>query len=199
MQKILCFDFDGTLTTGDTLIGIIRYRLGLRGLVWELARISPMLVLMKFGLYSNHKAKEKLFGHVFGGMAETDFDALCQAYASKSRSRILRPQALDLMAKAQKEGARIIIVSASIDNWVAPFFPLEPKPEIVGTKIETRDGRLTGRFLTPNCYGTEKVNRIKPLLHSPRTEYYIEAFGDSRGDKEMLSYADEGHYKPFRH
>lgn len=199
MQKILCFDFDGTLTTGDTLIGIIRYRLGLRGLIRELVRLSPLLLLMKMGLYSNHKAKEKLFGHVFGGMSETGFDTLCQGYASKNRSRILRPQALDLMARAQSEGARVMIVSASIDNWVAPFFPLEPGPEIVGTKIEIRDGRVTGRFLTPNCYGAEKVNRIKSLLRSPRADYYIEAFGDSRGDREMLSYADEGHYKPFRH
>lgn len=31
-----------------------------------------------------------------------------------------------------------------------------------------------------------------------RSEYYLIAFGDSRGDKELLEYADEGHYKPFR-
>ena len=31
-----------------------------------------------------------------------------------------------------------------------------------------------------------------------RSQYEIEAFGDSRGDKEMLAFADKGHYKPFR-
>ena len=41
------------------------------------------------------------------------------------------------------------------------------------------------------AYGT-------PSLSFDRTQYDIEAFGDSRGDKEMLAFADKGHYKPFR-
>ena len=59
------------------------------------------------------------------------------------------------------------------------------------------DGRLTGRFLTPNCYGAEKVNRIRQLLPD-RQHYYLVAYGDSRGDRELLAEADEAYYKPFR-
>ena len=59
------------------------------------------------------------------------------------------------------------------------------------------EGRLTGRFLTKNCYGAEKVNRLREVLVAPREEYYIVAFGDSRGDKELLAYADKGYFKPF--
>ena len=66
------------------------------------------------------------------------------------------------------------------------------------TQVETRDGLLTGRFLTANCYGPEKVNRLRAILSAPRERYFIIAYGDSRGDRELLSYADEGHYKPFR-
>ena len=88
-----------------------------------------------------------------------------------------------------------MIVSASIDNWVAPFFQ---NVLVLGTQIEVRNGRLTGKFLTPNCYGEEKVNRVKAVLKQPREHYYIVAFGDSRGDKELLTYADEAHFKPFR-
>ena len=49
-----------------------------------------------------------------------------------------------------------------------------------------------------NCYGAEKVRRISVMLPAPREDCYIVAFGDSRGDREMLEYADEAHYKPFR-
>lgn len=42
-----------------------------------------------------------------------------------------------------------------------------------------------------NAYGT-------PSLSFDRSQYDIEAFGDSRGDKEMLAFANKGHYKPFR-
>ncbi|MBF1549999.1 MAG: HAD-IB family hydrolase, partial [Prevotella salivae] len=44
----------------------------------------------------------------------------------------------------------------------------------------------------------EKVNRVKQFLTAPRSQYYIIAFGDSRGDNEMLNYADEAHYQPFK-
>jgi phosphoserine phosphatase len=60
-----------------------------------------------------------------------------------------------------------------------------------------KDGRLTGRFLTKNCYGQEKVNRIKEL-YPHREEYHLTAYGDSNGDRELLAFADEAHYKPFR-
>ena len=94
-----------------------------------------------------------------------------------------------------------MVVSASIDNWVAPFFCHEENGHhlsIVGTRIEVVDGKVTGRFLTANCYGPEKVRRVQALLSRARDHYHITAYGDSRGDKEMLQYADERHYKPFR-
>jgi phosphoserine phosphatase len=88
----------------------------------------------------------------------------------------------------------VLIVSASIDNWVMPFFP---SVQVMGTQIEVNDGRLTGRFLTRNCYGQEKVNRILEC-HPHRKDYHLTAYGDSRGDRELLAFADESHYKPFR-
>jgi phosphoserine phosphatase len=77
---------------------------------------------------------------------------------------------------------------------VQPFFP---DVKVVGTQIEVKDGRLTGRFLTKNCYGQEKVNRLLSL-YPHRQDYCLVAYGDSRGDKELLSFADESHFKPFR-
>jgi HAD superfamily phosphoserine phosphatase-like hydrolase len=96
--------------------------------------------------------------------------------------------------QAQDDGAEVVIVSASIDNWVQPFFA---NVTVLGTQIEVKDGLLTGRFLTKNCYGQEKVNRIL-ACYPHREDYHLTAYGDSRGDKELLAFADESHYKPFR-
>ena len=73
----------------------------------------------------------------------------------------------------------------------------EPVPMILGTQIEEKDGLLTGRFLTKNCYGEEKVNRLLKKYPN-RKDYHLMAYGDSQGDKELLAFADEAHYKPFR-
>ena len=193
MKKIYAFDFDGTLTTKDTLIEFIRYAKGSMALGLGFLRYAHLLVLMKLGLYPNYKAKQKVFAHFFKDTTLDDFNALCKAFAASS-SHLLRPNAIEAINHAIKEGSEVLIVSASIDNWVQPFFPQE---KVVGTQIEVIDGKLTGRFLSKNCYGQEKVNRILSLYPN-RQDYHLTAYGDSRGDKEMLAFADESYFKPFR-
>lgn len=205
-EKIYCFDFDGTLTTHDTLIEIIRYHAGSWKLLWGFLLYSPILVLMKLHLYPNWKAKQLIFTHFFGGMQIETFNCLCKQFA-KSRQSLLRPHMIDLIRQALEARQQVFIVSASIDNWVRPFFDQQGIVglEVIGTEVETHHGLLTGRFSTPNCYGEEKVRRIsqaltitkgeaKPVVVPfDRTHYYIVAYGDSRGDKQMLAFADEGY------
>ena len=198
MNKIFAFDFDGTLTTRDTLLEFIRFACGTPRFLLGFLLYSPLLVLMKLRLYSNGKAKQKVFAHFFMGMTIEAFDALCQDFARTHR-HLLRPEVVRQLEQALSEGAEVLIVSASIDNWVRPFFEGDRSQEsgdrrlhVIGTQIEVTDGRLTGRFLTPNCYGQEKVHRIL-ALYPNRSAYHLTAFGDSRGDREMLAFADEAH------
>ena len=177
MKKLYAFDFDGTLTTRDTLLVFIRYACGTSSFALGFLRHAHLLVLMKLGLYPNWKAKQKIFSYFFRDMSLADFNALCQRFAADNR-QLLRPQ------------GHVVIVSASIDNWVQPFCP---QVTVLGTQIEVIDGRLTGRFLTNNCYGQEKVNRLL-ALYPDRSTYHLIAYGDSRGDKELLAFADEAHW-----
>lgn len=199
-KKIYCFDFDGTLTTSDTLLEFIKYAKGRGRFLMVFLMYSPLLVLMKLHLYPNWKAKQQIFAHLFAGMRIEKFDALCRGFAEESQ-HLLRPKGITLMHEALVAGAQVFIVSASIDNWVRPFFDIRNLKgvQVLGTQIEVEDGKLTGNFKSNNCYGKEKVYRIAEALKSfERSEYEIEAFGDSRGDKEMLAFADKGHFKPFR-
>lgn len=199
-KKIYCFDFDGTLTTSDTLLEFIKYAKGRGRFLMVFLMYSPLLVLMKLHLYPNWKAKQQIFAHLFAGMRIEKFEALCRGFAEESQ-HLLRPKGITLMHEALVAGAQVFIVSASIDNWVRPFFDIRNLKgvQVLGTQIEVEDGKLTGRFKSNNCYGKEKVHRIAEALKSfERSEYEIEAFGDSRGDKEMLAFADKGHFKPFR-
>ena len=193
MRKVFAFDFDGTLTSRDTLLEFIRYACGTRAFALGFLRHAHLLVLMKLHLYPNWKAKQRIFSYFFKGMDLNTFDSLCQHFANDNR-HLLRPEGIRTLQQAKAEGAEVLIVSASIDNWVQPFFP---DANVLGTKVEVVDGCLTGRFLTKNCYGQEKVNRIL-ALYPDRNTYHLIAYGDSRGDKELLSFADEPHFKPFR-
>ena len=199
-KKLYCFDFDGTLTTSDTLLEFIKYAKGRSRFLMVFLMYSPLLVMMKLHLYPNWKAKQQIFAHLFADMRIEKFDALCRGFAEENQ-HLLRPKGITLVHEALVAGAQVFIVSASIDNWVRPFFDIRNLKgvQVLGTQIEVEDGKLTGNFKSNNCYGKEKVHRIAEALKSfERSEYEIEAFGDSRGDKEMLAFADKGHFKPFR-
>ena len=203
-KQLFVFDFDGTLTNADTLIEFIRFACGRTRMLLGFALYAPWLVLMKLHLYPNYKAKQKVFAHFFKGMTLAEFDRLCADFARQGE-HLLRPAARHFMDEVRAEAHGMAIVSASIDNWVRPFAELyfgrqnDGRPIMVlGTQIETDSkGLLTGRFATPNCYGPEKVRRIQAVWPD-RQQYDISAFGDSRGDRELLAYADQGYFKPFR-
>ena len=200
------FDFDGTLTCADTLLEFIRYACGRRRFFIGFALFSPLLVLMKLHLYPNYRAKQRLFAWYFKGMSIDNFDLVCRRFAHHNQ-RLMRQKALDKLREIFHNNETLCVVSASIDNWVRPFFDNISKAShsdfrVIGTEVEVdTDGVLTGRFRTHNCYGAEKVRRVleaMPQLKSNRDDFWVVACGDSRGDKELLEFADEAHFKPFR-
>ena len=195
-EQIYIYDFDDTLTRRDSFLDFIRYTCGSRSLYCGLLLFSPLLILMKLRLYANGRAKERLFTHFFQGMSIRVFDDLCAKYGL-SRADLLLDAARKAVNEVASNGYRIFIVSASVDRWVLPFFRDVPNVTVIGTQIEVENGLVTGRFSTPNCYGAEKVRRIQALLPY-REQYKLIAHGDSRGDKEMLDYADQSYFRPFR-
>ena len=89
----------------------------------------------------------------------------------------------------------MIIISASIENWVRPFFAEFGDRVVVScTKIDVREERVTGQFLTMNCYGAEKPKRLLQTFPLRKT-YRLVAFGDSRGDKELIEASDTGYFR----
>jgi phosphoserine phosphatase len=60
----------------------------------------------------------------------------------------------------------------------------------LGTRLAVDPrGRLTGGYLGKNCRGTEKMRRLDEWVQSRRypTPPVIFAYGNSRGDRRMLS------------
>lgn len=192
MQKrsIAAFDFDGTLTCKDTFLEFIAFVFGRKKLYLTLALFSPILLLMKLGLYPNWKAKQLVYSWLFKGM---DYDNFCNLGDSFSEEikKMKNEEGMNLLQMQKKARADIYIITASIEEWVKPFCQLLNVKGVIGTKVEVDNkGFLTGRFLTPNCYGQEKVSRLL-IVEPERNSYDLFACGDSKGDRELLKFADK--------
>lgn len=196
-MKVYAFDFDGTLTKKDTFLAFIEYAKGYGKTFWGFFLFSPILILMKLRLFPNWKAKQMVFSWFFKGMNINEFNQICHEFADRNQC-IIRTEGWDTIRKALANGEQVIIITASIENWVKPFFKeFGNQIKVEGTKIDVRINQITGQFLTQNCYGVEKTKRLKEVFPY-RQAYELIAFGDSDGDRYLLNEADESHYKPFR-
>ena len=199
MKRVAVFDFDGTITRKDTLIEFIRFAKGSTALYWGLLLHLPWLILMKLHLYDNSKTKERVFAWFFRGMPIKHFNKLGHEFYQTQADKLLYSDAKQQIHDHHQKGDLLVILSASIENWVQPFASALQAEGLLGTQVEIQNNKLTGRFSTPNCYGAEKVHRIKEWFRTSAIERpYIIAYGDSRGDKELLQFADESHYKQFK-
>ena len=190
-RTIAAFDFDGTLTTRDSFPHFIRYATGTPRFVAGFLLFSPLLVLMKLGLYPGSKAKEQIFAHFFKGWEYRRFLALGQAYANALETMRNEP-VINLLKGHITNGDTVYVISASIREWVEPWCLQQGVNAVIATQAEVdNDGKLTGLFKTPNCNGEEKVKRLQQA-EPDRSSYRLVAYGNSRGDHPLLAFADEG-------
>ena len=185
---IAAFDFDGTITTKDTLLDFIGFYVGKIRLIVGLIILSPMLICYKAGLIKNSTAKQKLFSFFFKNVSVNRFNKIGEKYIERI-NLITRKETIDKIRWHQNQGHQVIIISASVKNWIQPWANQMNINVVLSTEIFVTDNIIDGTFSTKNCYGQEKVNRL--LAQYPdRNSYILYAYGDSRGDKELLESAD---------
>lgn len=191
-RTIAAFDFDGTLTTRDTLPLFIIHAKGWRKFICGMLQLIPMLCGYLLGSIPNGEAKQRLFAHFFKGMPYKDFCYYGNIFSDRVE-KVLNFRNFHRLRQHMRQGDSVCIISASIQEWIQPWAKWHGVDKVIATRIETdENGMLTGRFLSPNCNGKEKVRRL--LEEEPdRENYYLYAYGDSKGDMPMLEFADKGY------
>lgn len=195
MKRYSFFDFDGTLTSKDTLPLFMRHAIGLPRTIAAFIYAVPAIAAWKLKRISNSEAKERLFSLGFKGMKVEEFRDKGRTFAEKIQL-IERPEVVAALKESAARGDNTAIVSASMGSWIRPWAERLDFIRVISTEPEVKRGRLTGRFATPNCHGPEKRRRILeayPELETARSNCRVEVWGDSSGDDEMLKLADISH------
>lgn len=190
-------DFDGTLTFRDSFVGFLRFAVPMwKRIVWF--PYSLVVTIAFFArILDNGKAKEVLLRPFFGNTRSDVFNATMRSFGTSMwMNRSIRPELLEHLQNAKGDGHRVVVVTASLEGWVGAWCD-QHGFECIGSMHEVADGVVTGRLASKNCYGAEKVARIKK--YTDISEYsYVEAWGNSSGDKEMLEVAHAAYYKGKR-
>lgn len=194
-RRLALFDFDGTITSRDTMFAFVWHARGplrtVLGLVW----LAPMLVAHRLGLVPSERAKTLLLRHFFAGERRERLVSLGQSFVAHIDA-CTRPEARKRLDWHRELGHDVVVVSASLDVWLAAWAE-HYGVRVVCTEAHWEGDAFTGALATPNCNGACKEERVRAALDLEGYEF-VYGYGDSAGDAEMLALADEVHFRPFR-
>lgn len=194
---VAAFDFDKTMTYHDCLIPFIYYVIGWykTGILLTLSVGTFLFFLI--GKRSRQQVKEALLTRAFAGKPEKELFLKGEMFAKEILPKKIKPEALARLQWHQQQNHRTVLVSATIDIFLKFFAENVGFDDLLCSTLEIDpQGALTGRLSGPNCRGAQKVKRLELLL-GPK-DYTLYAYGDSAGDKELLSYADFSFYRKFQ-
>jgi phosphatidylglycerophosphatase C len=196
-KAIAFFDFDGTITNRDIFWDYLfyRFKIGLSPL--KIVTCIPAFILYLMKVWNNEKAKQIIFSQLFKGEPVDYFKITIQQYYKNDFLKRVKKDALNKILWHKNSNHKVYIVSANFD-LILNKFARENQIELLATQVAVENNIITGKFATANCYGMEKVNRIKNAVLDLSSYTQIYAYGDSKGDLEMLGLATEKFYCFFK-
>lgn len=194
-MHVALFDFDGTLTSRDSLLPFLKMTRGSLCFGLAMLKVFPVLVGYALKLVQNNVAKELLLINTIGGMSSVVLNTFGEEFAQHIIPAMLRKDMQERLIEHQMKGHCCILVSASLDVYLVPWAKLVGFDYCISTSLEvSAEGVVTGRLNGGNCYGDEKVRRIEQLFSKIGLPSRVYAYGDSDGDVPMIEMADEGYW-----
>jgi len=194
-QVIAAFDFDGTMTKKDTLLPFLFFAAGKRATLRKLFKLTPYFIGFCLKIVSRQKTKEKVLQKFFAGMPSSQLCELGEAFStSDALKKLILPSAIKRLEWHRRQKHTCILISASINAYLDPWAKMMGFNELICSNLEIDSyGIVTGKIEGKNCWGPEKERRLERLA-GPRNNYTLYAYGDSRGDQELLALADHPFY-----
>ncbi|MHB8263335.1 MAG: HAD-IB family hydrolase [Acidimicrobiales bacterium] len=194
---IAAFDFDGTLARGGSVMEFLVATRGTLTVAASLLRLLPLLVLaVLFGGNCADRFKERLFVRVLGGMTESELMVAGEEFARRHFGRKVRGDMLSRLEWHRSKGHLVVIVSASPECYIGTVAKMVGAAGAVATQFRVGNtGQIDGRLQGRNCRGAEKARRLQEWIDAEAgqgRDTYLWAYGNSLGDRDMLSMADCG-------
>jgi phosphatidylglycerophosphatase C len=193
LPNLALFDFDGTITTSDTFAPFLFYAAEPARIIIGRLVLSPLIVGYKLGLVSASRMRRSAARFVFRGRREGDVREAGLEYSRSRIASMVRPHALERIRWHQAQGDEVVVVSASLDVYLADWCR-QLGVELICTELEAEEGVLTGRYRTGDCCGPAKAKRVRER-YDLRSFNLVYAYGDTREDDALLRLASKRFYR----
>lgn len=195
VKTLSVFDFDGTLTYHDSFIPFLKFAFGRRKFARHIIKmVFPTLRCFRRKL-TRDELKEVLIKTFLTDIKEEWLKEKAEAFCKAYWTKLMRPAGLLAVAEEINRHAEVTICSASPAMVLQPFAD-RLGIKLIGTTLEVVDGVLTGKIIGNNCRCGEKIKRLE-RVYGDLTQYHLRAWGDSRGDHELLYAAQDPHWRYF--
>ncbi len=183
------FDFDGTLTTHDTIwpFGVFLIRRAHGNSYAKAIRLSFLLACLKVRALSNHQFKEQFCRLLLRGCREDEVQRLATLFADSVVAGMLNDEVVDALRQHQRAGDDVYLLSSNFSLVLRPWQEAWAVRGMIATDVESKAGRLTGRLLGRACDGREKLKRVVQAFGREPIEQAT-AYGDSRSDRYIMEF-----------
>ncbi|KIE51182.1 MAG: hypothetical protein MB53_03385 [marine actinobacterium MedAcidi-G2A] len=185
-RQIAAFDFDGTITKRDTLFPFLK-KYGLLNLLLPLISSTANRRSLKW----RDALKVQMIRKVFADISVSKFEEDGIRYAETLNSKY-RDDVLALLSWHRKAGHELVLVTASLGCYARPAATKLGFDHVIAVELASESGLLSGEISGNNIRGPEKARRLRQWIGP--TDVEIWAYGNSSGDKEMLSMADHSRW-----
>ena len=129
------------------------------------------------------------------GIPEEEFDRIAERIFTDWLAADVYPEARALVRAHQRRGHTLAIVSSATRYQVEPLARDLGIPHVLCTRLEVRDGRLTGRIERPPCYGEGKATAARAFAAEHGAEL-VESYFYSDSHEDLPLLAIVGHPRP---
>ena len=190
-MQLAVFDLDGTITHRDTLLPYVmgfpmsapRKYLGILVFCWT-------LLLFVVGLRDHGQVKSAFIRSTLGGQPRAKVQAYTAEFVPAVLAKGVFADALSRIAQHRKDGARLVLMSASTDLYVPAFGAALGFDEVICTGLRWNGDRLDGHLTTANRRGAEKT-RCFEALRQAHPGLPTAAYGNAASDLDHMRLADQ--------
>ena len=166
MPRAALFDLDRTLVRKETASLYVRYQREIGEATWrDLARTLYWVAQYTLGVVDAPTVAARALKK-FAGTEETALIAQCEGWYLSHVQRHVCELGRVAVERHRARGDVLAIVTGATPYVARPLARELGIDHVVTSELEVTEGKLTGRYVPPLCYGVGKIERTERLAAS---------------------------------